>query len=112
MFAVNDHQLGCLKDVTYHIDLNDPTPVKQRYRPLHPNLREKVQAQLKVMEETGVIQESTSPWSSPLTVATKKDGLEKTYYNYETVKLNCRKQFFVTKNYKKFRTIIADFEIK
>ena len=74
LFAFNGHQLGCLKDVTYHIDLNDPTPVKQRYRPLHPNLREKVQAQLKVMEETGVIQQSTSPWSSPLTVATKKDG--------------------------------------
>ena len=74
IFAVNDHQLGCLKDVTYHIELNDPTPVKQRYRPLHPNLREKVQEQLKVMEETGVIQQSTSLWSSPLTVATKKDG--------------------------------------
>ena len=74
LFALNDYQLGCLKDAKYHIELTDATPVKQRYRPIHPKIRDQVQQQLKVMLDSGVIQESTSPWSSPLTVAKKKDG--------------------------------------
>ena len=74
LFAFNDHQLGCLKDVKYHMELIDPTPVKQRYRPLHPNLRDQVHKQLQTMLQSGVISESTSPWNSPLVVAKKKDG--------------------------------------
>ena len=65
---------GCLQDAKYHIELTDATPVKQRYRPIHPKIRDQVQQQLKVMLDSGVIQESTSPWSSPLTVAKKIDG--------------------------------------
>ena len=48
--------------------------LKQRYRPIHPNICDQGQQQLKVMLGSVVIQESTSPWSSPLTVAKKKDG--------------------------------------
>ena len=64
--------MGCLQDATYHIELTYATPVKQRYRPIHPKIRDQVQQHLKVMLDSGVIQESNSP--SPLTVAKKKDG--------------------------------------
>ena len=69
LFAFNDHQLGCLKDVKYHMELNDPTPVKQIYQPLHPSLRDQVRKQLQTMLQSGVISESTSPWNCPLIVA-------------------------------------------
>ena len=69
LFALNDYLLGCLQDAKYHIELTDVIPVRQRYRYIHPNIRDQVQQQLKVMLGSGIIQESTSPWSSPLTVA-------------------------------------------
>ena len=74
LFAFNDHKLGYLKDVKYHMELNDPTPVQQRYRPLHLSLRDQVHKQLQTMLQSGVISENTSPWNSPLIVAKKKDG--------------------------------------
>ena len=74
LFAFNYHQLGCLKYVNYHMEASDPTPVKQRYRLLKPNLRDQVHKQLQTMLQSGVISESTSPWNSPLIVAKTKDG--------------------------------------
>ena len=66
--------MGCLQDAKYHLELTDNTPVKQQYQPIHPNIRDQVQQQLKVMLGSGVIEERTSPWSSHLTVTKKKDG--------------------------------------
>ena len=43
LFAINDHQLGCLKYVEYYMELHYTSPVKQRYCPIHPNLRDRVQ---------------------------------------------------------------------
>ena len=92
LFALNDYQLGCLKDVKYHIEMKDDvTPIKQRYRPLHPNLRNQVRDQLNVMTETGVISESTSAWSSPLTVAKKKDGTLRLCVDYRLLNAQAKR---------------------
>ena len=91
LFAPNDYQLGCLQDAKYHIELTDVTPVKQRYRPIHPTIRYQVQQQLKVMLRSGVIQESTSPWSSPLTVAKKKDGSLRLWGDYRRLNAQAKR---------------------
>ena len=49
-------------------------PVKQRYRNVPMHLQSKVDKELVKMEENGEIEDSTSPWSSPLVIVPKKDG--------------------------------------
>ena len=91
LFALNDYQLGCLQDAKYYIELTDATPVKERFRPIHPKIRDQVQQQLKVMLDSGVIQESTSPWSSPLTVAKKKDGSLRLRVDYRRLNVQAKR---------------------
>ena len=43
IFAFNEYQLGCMKDVEFKIDLIDKTPVSHRYRPIHPEYQERLQ---------------------------------------------------------------------
>lgn len=43
-------------------------------RPIHPNDYEAVRKHLKTLLDAGVIQESESPYSSPLVVVRKKNG--------------------------------------
>ena len=66
IFAFNEYQLGCMKYVEFKIDLIDKTLVSHRYRPIHPKYQERVQENLKVLLETGVISETTGPWIRPL----------------------------------------------
>ena len=65
--------------------------LKQRYRPIHPNICDQGQQQLKVMLGSGVIQESTSPWSSPLTVAKKKDGSLRLCVDYRRINAKAKR---------------------
>ena len=62
IFAFNEYQLGCMKDVEFKIDLMDKTPVSHRYRPIHPKYQERVQEKLKALLETGVISETGHIW--------------------------------------------------
>lgn len=91
LFALNSHQLGKLEGFEYHIDLVDNTPVKQRYRPVHPRYYDKLQAQLQVMLQTGVIKECTSPWASPITIAEKADGDIRICIDFRVVNSKCKK---------------------
>ena len=91
LFALNSHQLGCLKGHEYKIELLDPTPVKQRYRPVHPRYYDKLQEQLKVMLSTGVIRECISPWSSPITIAQKPDGDIRICCDYRVLNSKCKR---------------------
>ena len=49
-------------------------PVNQRMRPILPNLKENLHAQLDCGLKNEVIEPSSSPWSSPLVPVTKKNG--------------------------------------
>ena len=92
LFAFNSFQLGCLKGGEFHIELTDDTPVKQRYRPLHPRFHDRVQEQLKVMLKTGVITESnSSPWNSPMTVVEKSNGELRLCIDYRSLNKQCKK---------------------
>ena len=91
LFALNSHQLGCLRGYEYKIELTDDTPVKQRYRPVNPRHYDKLQQQLKVMLETGVIKKCISPWASPVTIAEKPDGDIRICIDFRRLNLQCKR---------------------
>ncbi|CAF0882494.1 unnamed protein product [Brachionus calyciflorus] len=60
----------------HKIELIDPNvpPVKQKFRAVPFNLREKFKAYLDEQLAAKLIEPSTSPWSSPINIVGKKDG--------------------------------------
>ena len=66
--------LGHCELIPFEIDTGDARPIRQRpYRTPLPR-RKIVEDQLDDMIRTGVIEPSTSPWASPITLVPKKDG--------------------------------------
>ena len=49
-------------------------PIKQRPYRLSPVVKKEIDRQVDEMLEKGIIQESVSPWSSPVVLVKKKDG--------------------------------------
>ena len=56
------------------IDTGDAAPIKQPLGRMLFAARQEVAEQLRKMQSQGVIQPSTSPWSSPVVLVRKKDG--------------------------------------
>ena len=74
VFAMDHTSLGKC-DVTEHvIELSDETPIRQKYRRIPPTMYESVKTEIEKLLEAGVIKPSISPWSSPISIAVKKDG--------------------------------------
>ena len=74
VFSLSDDDLGYCTTLKHVIDVGDSPPVKQRFRRLHPPLKNQVEEELQRMEKQGLIEPSTSPWCSPLVPVKKKDG--------------------------------------
>ena len=90
IFALNEFQLGCYTGEKYKIELTDDKPIRQRYREIPPGLYEQVQDQLKMMLKCNIISETTSPYSSPLTVCKKKDGSIRLAVDYRQINAKCK----------------------
>ena len=73
-FALNHHELGHCDLFKHVITLSDYTPIKSKYRRIPPQMYEAVKQELEKLMESGVIEPSISPWSSPLSIAVKSDG--------------------------------------
>lgn len=76
-----DDELPSFKDirgtthlVEHHIRLLQQEPIKQRYRPQNPRMQEIIDKEVDEMLAEGVIEPSSSPWSSPVVIVRKKDG--------------------------------------
>ena len=76
LFAMNSLDLGRTDLVKHHIQLDNYTPIKDRYRRIPPHQYEEVRKHLKEMLDIGAIRRSNSPWASPVVlVRTRKMGL-------------------------------------
>lgn len=71
--ACQKGELGCTNLIQYEIKVNGP-PIKQRYYPISPAMQKIVNDELDEMLSLGVVQKSTSAWSSPILMVPKKDG--------------------------------------
>ena len=74
LFALTLNELGKTSLVQHDIKLNDKTPFKERHQRIPPHQYEEVRKHLQEMLDIGVIQQSTSPWASPVVLVCKKDG--------------------------------------
>lgn len=74
IFSQHDLDLGCTDLVKHTIKLTTDVPFKERARRIPPSMMEQVRAHLQEMENLGVIQRSSSPYSSNVVLVKKKDG--------------------------------------
>ena len=74
LFALTLNELGKTSLVQHNIKLDDKTPFKERYHRIPPHQYEEVRKHLQEMLNIGAIQQSTSPWVSPVILVCKKDG--------------------------------------
>ena len=81
-----DEALGCTKWIKHHIDVGSTRPIKQRYYPVSKKIEEEMHRQVQEMLESGVIEQSTSAWSSPVVMVRK--GVDKNLFCIDFRKLN------------------------
>ena len=67
-------EIGCTPMVEHKIYTLDHHPIRQQPRRVPHHLLGEVDRQLDEMLDQGLIQESTSPWASPVVLAKKKNG--------------------------------------
>lgn len=73
-FARNDLELGHCPFVQHSIETGDALPISQPPYKSAWKERELIQAQVDRMLQQGIIEESQSPWSSPVVLVKKPDG--------------------------------------
>ena len=77
LFVTPDVGVSCLGRTIvakHSIMRTDPSPIKQQPRRVPHAVRSEVQRHVSEMLNGGIIQHSTSPWSSPIVMVRKKDG--------------------------------------
>lgn len=73
VFAKNDWDTGCIKDLEMDIQLRDNIPVQKTYNAIPRHLYQEVKAHIQDLLNRGWIQKSCSPYSSPVVCVRKKD---------------------------------------
>ena len=74
LFALTLNKLGKSSLVQHNIKLDDKTPFKEIYQRIPPHQYDEVRKHLQEMLNIGAIQQSTSPWASPVVLVHKKDS--------------------------------------
>ena len=80
--------------VEHTIHLLDPSPIKQRPYRQSPEKQEAVTKEVKRLLAAGLIQESHSPWSSPVSLVKKADGSWRMVIDYRRVNAKTRKDAY------------------
>ena len=74
VFALSSEELGEVEEVQHSIDTGVSPPIRQAPRRTPFALRPKIAQMVSDMLASDVIQESKSPWSSPVVLVRKKNG--------------------------------------
>ena len=82
VFSMNDWDLGTSNDAQHHINTGSAAPIRQRPRRAAPWKQAEIDRQVNNLLTEGKVQESNSPWASPVVLVTKKDGSQRLCVDY------------------------------
>lgn len=71
VFSAHDGDLGCTNLITHNVPLLDDIPVRQRDRRIPPAEYELAKDHVNQLLQAQVIQESSSPYASPIVLVWK-----------------------------------------
>ena len=80
--------------VEHYIDTRDAKPIKIPPRLTPLSQRKLIESEINKMLEEDVIEPSSSPWSSPILIVTKKDGTPRFCLDNRGVNLLTRKDAY------------------
>lgn len=88
VFAQDSEDLGKTDLMKHRIDLVDEVPVKEKARRIPPTLIDELKEHIEMLLKAGIIEESVSPWSSPIVIVRKRSGELRLCVDYR--KLNAK----------------------
>ena len=94
VFAIDSGERGEVKGVEHTIDTAESSPISQTPRRVPFALRDEISRMVQEMLGEGVIQESVSPWASPVVLVRKKDGTLRFCVDYRRLNAVTRKDTF------------------
>ena len=94
VFSFSSTDLGRTSILRHHINTGDEAPVHLPPRRVPQARREEVRRLLREMLESGVVEPSDGPWSSPVVLAQKKDGSLRFCVDYRRVNAITRKDAY------------------
>ena len=74
VFVQEGHELGYTETYKHRIPTTDDIPVSQPFRKIPPTQYQEVKDHIQKLLEDDIIQESHSPYASPVVIVRKKDG--------------------------------------
>ena len=94
VLASSISDLGETDRYQHRINTGDSPPLRQPVRRIAPYRRKEVKELLNQMLKRGVIETSSSPWSSPVVLVQKKDGSTIFYLDYRKLNQMTRKDAY------------------
>ena len=74
IFSLSDGDLGITHIVQHRIETGNVPPIRQQLQRTSPWKHDEIERQVTDLLQQGKVKESSSPWSSPVVLVTKKDG--------------------------------------
>ena len=94
VFATTKGERGKVDTVEHKIETGNHPPIKQPSRRVPFSVRGEIHKMVGDMLEAGVVQESSSPWASPIVLVKKKDGSLRFCVDYRRLNAITRKDVF------------------
>ena len=94
VFSFSNGDLGTTHMVEHRIETGGVPPIRQQPRRTSPWKHDKMERQLTDLLQEGKVKESSSPWSSPVVLVTKKDGRQRLSIDYHRLNAAAVKDAF------------------
>ena len=82
VFSLTEGDLGTTQMVKHRIETGNVPPIRQPPRRTSPWKHDEIERQVADLLHQGRVTESSSPWSSPVVLVTKKDGSQRLCVDY------------------------------